>query len=53
MAWMLDSEEHCIFVYDLEKSVQVIDSVNRVLPVPEFAQTVQLKVGEIFDWLKA
>ena len=53
MGWMLDSEEHCIFVYDSDKSVQVLDDTDIVLPVPEFAQTVQLKVGEIFDWLKA
>ncbi len=53
MGWMLDSEEHCIFVYNSDKSVQVLDDTDIVLPVPEFAQTVQLKVGEIFDWLKA
>ena len=53
MAWMLDSEEHCIFVYDSDKSVQVLDNTDMILPVPKFAQTVQLKVEEIFDWLKA
>jgi len=53
MGWMLDSEEYCIFVYDSEKSVQVFDKPDLVLPVPKFAQTVQLKVEEIFEWLKA
>ena len=53
MGWMLDSEERCIFVYDSGKSLQVFDNTDMVLPVPKFAQTVQLKVGEIFDWLKA
>jgi len=53
MGWMLDSEEHCIFVYDSNKSVQILDPPDLVLPVPEFAQAVQLTLGEIFDWLKA
>jgi Uma2 family endonuclease len=53
MGWMLDPEEHCIFVYDSDKSVQLLDNNEMVLPVPKFAQTVQLRVGEIFDWLKA
>ncbi len=52
MGWLLDAEEHCIFVYDANKSVQVCDRTDLVLPVPKFAQSVQLKVGEIFDWLK-
>jgi Uma2 family endonuclease len=53
MGWMLDDlEEHCIFVYDSDKSVQVLDNTDMVLPAPKFAQTVQLTVGEIFDWLK-
>ncbi len=53
LGWMLDSEEHCIFVYDSDKSVQVFDNSDMVLPVPKFGQMVQLKVGEIFAWLKA
>lgn len=53
MSWLLDPEEHCIFVYDSDKSVQVFDNSKMVLPVPKFAQTVQLTVGEVFGWLKA
>lgn len=53
MGWMLDAEEQCIFVYDSNKSVQVLERSDLVLPVPKFAQSVQLQVGEIFDWLKA
>ncbi len=53
MGWLLDPEEHCIFIYDSDKSVQVLDRTDAILPVPKFAQTVQLTVGEIFDWLKA
>jgi Uma2 family endonuclease len=52
MGWLLDPEESLIFVYKADKSVQLFEDVNVVLPVPEFAKAVQLKVGEIFDWLK-
>jgi len=52
MGWLLDPEESCIFVYGANNSVQVFDQPQMVLPVPEFAQAVQLTVSEIFDWLK-
>jgi hypothetical protein len=29
------------------------NKTDMVLPAPKFAQTFQLAVGEIFDWLKA
>ncbi|HAC63006.1 MAG TPA: hypothetical protein DCF68_05580 [Cyanothece sp. UBA12306] len=52
MGWLLDPEESFIFVYKADKSVQLLENVDIVLPVPEFAKAVQLRVGEIFDWLK-
>ncbi len=52
MGWLLDGEESCIFVYGADKSVQVFEEAEMMLPVPEFAQKVRLTVGEIFDWLK-
>ena len=52
MGWLLDPEESFIFVYGADRSVQLFENVEVVLPVPEFAEAVQLKVSEIFDWLK-
>lgn len=52
MGWLLDPEESLIFVYKANKSVELLDNVDVFLPVPDFAKAVQLKVGEIFDWLK-
>ncbi|NES69782.1 MAG: Uma2 family endonuclease [Okeania sp. SIO2D1] len=51
MGWLLDPQEACIFVYSVDKSVQVFEA-EMMLPVPEFAEAVQLQVGEIFAWLK-
>lgn len=53
MGWLLDSEECLIFVYQANKSVRVFEQREALLPVPKFAEAVQLTVGEIFDWLKA
>ena len=52
MGWLLDPEESSIFVYEADRSVQLFENEEAVLPVPEFAKVVQLKVSEIFDWLK-
>ena len=52
MGWLLDPEELCVFVYGADRSVQVLEEETDVLPVPEFAKTVRLTVGEIFAWLK-
>ncbi len=52
MGWLLDSEESYIFVYHRDKSVQIFEAAEVVVPVPEFAEAVQLTIGEIFDWLK-
>lgn len=52
MGWIIDPEESCIFVYGADRSVRVFDTPEETLPVPEFAETIQLTLGEIFDWLK-
>lgn len=52
MGWLLEPEYSWIFVYGSDRAVQVIEDLDAVLPVPEFAEAVQLTVGEVFDWLK-
>ncbi len=52
MGWLLDPDESCLFVYGADKSVQVFEEADGVLPVPEFARAVRLTVGEILAWLK-
>ena len=53
MGWLLDPDESALFVYGSNHSVQVFDTAEMVVPVPDFAHPIQLTVGEIFDWLKA
>lgn len=52
MGWLIDPAESFIFIYGADKSVEVLDGSDIALPVPNFAKDVQLKVGEIFSWLK-
>ncbi|MEM9215175.1 MAG: Uma2 family endonuclease [Cyanobacteria bacterium P01_F01_bin.150] len=51
MGWLLDPEESCVFVYDADQSVKIFEKADVMLPVPAFAERVQLTVGEIFGWL--
>jgi len=53
MGWLLDPEESCLFVYDASKSVQTVTNRDVVLPVPKFAQTIEVSLNEILGWLKA
>lgn len=51
MGWLLDPEEQLIFLYGIDKSVQVLEEASLPIPVPAFAEQVRIRVGEIFDWL--
>lgn len=61
MGWLIDPEEPCLFVYEMNRSVRIVERTDELLPVPEFAQTaqpivqstLQLTLGELLDWLKA
>jgi Uma2 family endonuclease len=51
MGWLIDPEDGCIFVYDAEGRVQLCDRLEAELPVPTFATSVKLTLGEVFGWL--
>ena len=40
-----------MFVYDADQSVRMFEMSVEVLPMPGFAEQIQLTVGEIFGWL--
>ena len=52
MGWLLEPEECWIFVYGADRSVRVFEEAGAVLPVPGFAEAVELTVEEVFGWLK-
>jgi Uma2 family endonuclease len=52
VGWLIDPSEKMILVYQPDKQVQVVDILEAELIVPEFARSVKLSAGEIFNWLK-
>ncbi|WP_199248710.1 Uma2 family endonuclease [[Phormidium] sp. ETS-05] len=51
MGWLIDPEEKTIFVYRPGQQPEVFDEPEQQLPLPEFAQELNLTVGLVFDWL--
>ena len=52
VGWLIDPAEKIILVYQPDCQVQVIDTPEQELIVPEFARSVKLTAGDIFNWLK-
>jgi Uma2 family endonuclease len=51
MGWMIDPEEEGVIVYFGDRTVQFFEVAEQPLPVPSFASSFQLTVGELFSWL--
>jgi Uma2 family endonuclease len=51
MGWLIDPEEKTVFVYQPKQEVEIFDEMDRQLLMPGFAEGLQLRVGELFDWL--
>jgi Uma2 family endonuclease len=51
MGWLIDPDEQTVFVYQPGKEIEIFDDSDRQLLMPKFAEGVQLRVGELFDWL--
>jgi Uma2 family endonuclease len=52
VGWLIDPAEKMILVYQPDLQVQVVDLLEHELIVPEFARSIKLTAGEIFNWLK-
>ena len=51
MGWLIDPEEKTVFVYQQKQEIAVFDDPDAVLPVPDFANGLQLTVKDLFAWL--
>jgi Uma2 family endonuclease len=53
MGWLIDPGDRSVFVYRPGQPPLVfdLDDPQTILPVPDFAQSVQLTVQSIFGWL--
>jgi Uma2 family endonuclease len=52
MGWLIDPEEKLLFVYFADSRVAVFEAADERIPVPTFAESLQLTVGQLFGWLE-
>lgn len=52
VGWLIDPAEELAFVYLADRTISVFEEQDDLLPVPEFAASLQLTVGQIFSWLE-
>ena len=52
VGWLIDPAEKTILVHQPDKQVQVMDILEAELIVPEFARSIKLTAGDVFNWLK-
>jgi Uma2 family endonuclease len=52
MGWLIDPNEEIVFVYFSDRTLAVFEDKNDLLPMPDFAESLQLTVGELFRWLE-
>jgi Uma2 family endonuclease len=52
MGWLIDPTDRSVFVCVPDRNLQIIDEPSTILPVPEFAKSVQITVEQLFSWIK-
>jgi Uma2 family endonuclease len=53
MGWLINPQEKSVLVYAPNKTTEVFDEQDLILPVPEFARELELTVGPFFAWFFA
>ena len=52
MGWLIDPDEELVFVYFPDRTLAVVEEQNACIPVPVFAKSFNLTVGQLFSWLE-
>ncbi len=52
MGWLIDPDDRAVIVFSPDQKPQIFDEVDQGLPVPEWANELQLTIGELFGWLQ-
>jgi Uma2 family endonuclease len=52
MGWLIDPADRSVFICMPDRTFQIIDEPSTILPVPEFAASIQLTVEQLFSWIK-
>ncbi|WP_373540965.1 Uma2 family endonuclease [Chamaesiphon sp.] len=51
MGWLIDPEDRSVVISRMDRNLEVIDELDAILPVPEFARSIDLTVDRLFGWL--
>ena len=51
MGWLIDPEEKLVFVYFADQRIILFELESDRLPVPSFADSLNITVGQLFSWL--
>jgi Uma2 family endonuclease len=52
MGWLIDPADRSVFICMPDRTFQIIDEPTTILPVPEFARSIELTVEQLFSWIK-
>lgn len=52
MGWLIDPNEELIFVYRSDRTIAIFEHPQDRVPVPDFANSLEFTVGQIFSWLE-
>jgi Uma2 family endonuclease len=52
MGWLIDPDEKSVIAYPADARSRYFDQPEQILPVPEWATDLQLKLGDIFQTLQ-
>jgi Uma2 family endonuclease len=51
MGWLIDPEDRSVVISRIDRNLEIIDEPSAILPVPDFARSIELKIDRMFDWL--
>ena len=59
MGWLIDAEDRSVVISRIEspkerlrqRNLEVIDEPSAIVPVPDFARSIELTIDRIFSWL--
>jgi Uma2 family endonuclease len=52
LGWLIDPNERLVQIYDPDKRLTSLESSEDQLPVPAFAESFSLTVGQLLGWLR-
>ncbi|WP_299404624.1 Uma2 family endonuclease [Acaryochloris sp. IP29b_bin.148] len=52
LGWLINSAEHSVFAYYPDQRFELLDDPEMPLPIPTFAQDLQLTLGQMLAWLR-